>query len=136
MSVYSISGASQRAFKRRLKTQFRQCLRSRLCHHPSSKSERMLTPTTVGGLKQFLKCVMRWGLHHQSAGYVVSVSSKHTACNPSEYFTRTIIIPILDHLLSELDKRFSSYKKLLFKVYTWYHQCWYQKILQLCPVWR
>ena len=25
----------------------------------------MLTPTTVGGLKQSLKCVLRWGLHHQ-----------------------------------------------------------------------
>ena len=46
------------------------------------------------------------------------------ASNPSEYFRRTITVPILDHLLSELDKRFSLLKKLLFKVYTWYHQCW------------
>ena len=33
------------------------------------------------------------------------------ASNPSEYFRRTITVPILDHLLSELDKRFSSHKK-------------------------
>ena len=46
------------------------------------------------------------------------------ASNPSEYFRRTITVPILDHLLSELDKWFSSHKKpLLFKVYIWYHQC-------------
>ena len=34
------------------------------------------------------------------------------ASNPSEYFRRTITFPILDHLLSELDKRFI------------YYQCW------------
>ena len=33
------------------------------------------------------------------------------ASNPSEYFRRTITVPILNHLLSELDKRFSSHKK-------------------------
>ena len=31
------------------------------------------------------------------------------ASNPSEYFRRTITVPILNHLLSELDKRFSSH---------------------------
>ena len=36
------------------------------------------------------------------------------ASNPSEYFRRTITVPILDHLLSELDKRFSSHKKNCF----------------------
>ncbi len=41
------------------------------------------------------------------------------ASNPSEYFRRTITVPILNHLLSELDKRFSPHKKLFFKVYIW-----------------
>ena len=31
----------------------------------------MLTPSTVGGLKQSLKCVMRCGPHRQCPGYVV-----------------------------------------------------------------
>ena len=31
--------------------------------------------------------------------------------NPSEYFIRTITVPILELLLSEFDKRFSSHKK-------------------------
>ena len=48
-----------------------QYLISKRGHHSSSKSERMLTPTTVGGLKQSLKCVMRWELHNQCPGYVV-----------------------------------------------------------------
>ena len=37
------------------------------------------------------------------------------ASNPSEYFRRTIIVPILDHHLSGLDKRFSSHKKTAFQ---------------------
>ena len=37
------------------------------------------------------------------------------ASNPSEYFRRTITVPILDHLLSELDKRFSSHQKTPFQ---------------------
>ena len=37
------------------------------------------------------------------------------ACNPSEYFRRTVTVPILDHLLSELDKRFSSHQKTAFQ---------------------
>ena len=37
------------------------------------------------------------------------------ALNPSEYFRRTTIVPILDHLLSELDKRFSSHQKAAFQ---------------------
>ena len=37
------------------------------------------------------------------------------ASNPSEYFRRTITVPILDHLLSELDKRFSSHQKTAFQ---------------------
>ena len=87
----------------------------------------MLTPITVGGLKQSLKCVMRWGPHHQCPGYVVVSVTRASipASNPSEYFRRTIIVSSLDHLLSELDKAFSSHKKkLIFKVYTLYHQCW------------
>ena len=36
------------------------------------------------------------------------------ASNPSEYFRRTITVPMLDHLLSELDKRFSLHQN---------HQC-------------
>ena len=35
--------------------------------------------------------------------------------NPSEYFRRTITVPILDHLHSKLDKRFSSHKKKGFQ---------------------
>ena len=84
----------------------RQCLRSRLWHHPSSKSERMLTPTTVGGLKQSLKCVMRWGLHHQCPWYVVVNVTEQTYQHLIP-FGRTITILILDNLLSDLDKRFS-----------------------------
>ena len=53
----------------------------------------MLTPTTVGGLKQSLKCVMRWGLHHQCP--VVSVTEK-----------------AYQHLIP--DKRFSSHPKTAF----------------------
>ena len=72
----------------------------------------MLTPTTVGGLKQSLKCVMRWGLHHQCPGYVV-VSVTEQA------YQHLILLNTLeelshfhlDHLLSELDKQFSSHKK-------------------------
>ena len=37
------------------------------------------------------------------------------ASNPSEYFRRTITVPILDHLLAELDKRFSSHQKTAFQ---------------------
>ena len=37
------------------------------------------------------------------------------ASNPSEYFRTTITVPILDHLLSELDKQFSSHKKTAFQ---------------------
>ena len=37
------------------------------------------------------------------------------AYNPSEYFRRTVTAPILDHLLSELDKRFSSNQKTTFQ---------------------
>ena len=37
------------------------------------------------------------------------------ASNPSEYFRRTITVPILNHLLSELDKRFSPHKKNAFQ---------------------
>ena len=36
------------------------------------------------------------------------------ASNPSEYFRRTFTVPILDNLLSGLDKRFSSHKKNCF----------------------
>ena len=77
----------------------------------------MLTPTTAGGLKQSLKCVMRWGLHHQSAGYVVvSVTEQaYQHLNLSEYFRRTITVPIFYHLLSELDKQFSSHEKAAFQ---------------------
>ena len=38
------------------------------------------------------------------------------ACNPSEYFRRTVTVPILDHLLSELDSSLVNIKKLFFKV--------------------
>ena len=37
------------------------------------------------------------------------------ASNPPEYFRRTITVPILDHLLSELDKWFSSHQKIAFQ---------------------
>ena len=37
------------------------------------------------------------------------------ASNPSEYFRRTIAVPMLDHLRSELDKRFCSHKKTAFQ---------------------
>ena len=33
------------------------------------------------------------------------------ASNPSEYYRRIITVPILDHLLAELDRRFSSHQK-------------------------
>ena len=33
------------------------------------------------------------------------------ASNPSEYYRRTITVPILDHLLAELDRRFTSHQK-------------------------
>ncbi len=33
------------------------------------------------------------------------------ASNPSEYYKRTITVPILDHLLAELDRRFTSHHK-------------------------
>ena len=77
----------------------------------------MLTPTTVGGLKLSLKCVMRWALHHQCPGYVVVSGTEQAyqpASNPSEYFRRTITVLILDHLLSELDKQFSSHQNSAF----------------------
>ena len=72
----------------------------------------MLTLTTVGGLKQSLKCVMRWGLHHQCPGYaVVSVTEQAyqhlIPLNTLEELSHFH----LDHLLSELDKQFSSHKK-------------------------
>ena len=35
--------------------------------------------------------------------------------NSSEYIRRTITVPILDHLLSKLDKRFSSHQKTAFQ---------------------
>ena len=44
-----------------------------------NKSDRMLTPTTVSGLKQSVKYVMRWGLHHQCPGYVI-VNITEQAC--------------------------------------------------------
>ena len=34
------------------------------------------------------------------------------ASNPSEYYRRTITVPILDHLLAELARRFSSHQKI------------------------
>ena len=37
------------------------------------------------------------------------------ASNSSEYFRRTITVPILNHLLSEFDKRFSSHQKTAFQ---------------------
>ena len=37
------------------------------------------------------------------------------ASNPSIYFWRTKIVPFLDHLLSELDKRFSSHQNTAFQ---------------------
>ena len=75
----------------------------------------MLTPTTVGCLKLSLKCVMRWGLHHQCPGYVVvSVTEQAyqhlTPLNTLEELSHFH----LDHLLSELDKWFSSHKKPCF----------------------
>ena len=90
-----------------------------------SKSERMLTPTTVGGLKVSKMCneVGTTPPTPRTCGHQRHRASI-PASNPSEYFRRTITVPILDHLLSELDKRFSSHKKKLFKVYTWYHQYW------------
>ena len=36
-----------------------------------TSSSSKLAPITVGGLKQSLKCVMRWGLHYICTGYVV-----------------------------------------------------------------
>ena len=64
--------------------------------HPSSKSERMLTPTTVGGLKQSRKCVMRWGLHINAQDMWSHHRASIPASNLSEYFRRTITVPILD----------------------------------------
>ena len=37
------------------------------------------------------------------------------ASNPSEYYRRTITIPVLDHLLSEIDRRFSVHQKTALK---------------------
>ena len=38
------------------------------------------------------------------------LSASQPASNPSEYFRRTITVPILYHLLSELDTQFGSHK--------------------------
>ena len=75
----------------------------------------MLTPTTVGGLKQSLKCVMRWGLHHQCPGFVVVSVTEQAYQHLIPLNTLEITVPILDHLRSELDKRFSSHQKTAFQ---------------------
>lgn len=37
--------------------------------------------------------------------------SNHPASSPSEYYRRTISIPLLDHLISEIDTRFSKHQQ-------------------------
>ena len=128
ISVYSISGASQRAFNRRIKT-FRQCLRSRHWHHPSSKSERMLTPTTVGGLKQSLKCIMSWELYHQCPGNVVVCVTElaYQYLIPLNALVELSQFQFWTIFFLSLTSGLVHIKKLLFKVYTWYHQCWWRR---------
>ena len=84
----------------------------------------MLTPTIVGGLKQSLKYVMRWELLHQCPGHVVvSVTEQayqhliplNTLKELSQFqFWTTFFLSLTSSLV--------QIKKLLFKVYTWYHQ--------------
>ena len=56
------------------------------------------------------------------------------ASNPSEYYRRTITVPILDHLPAELDRRFTSHQKTAYKVTIWCHQFWEKRIFKLCPL--
>ena len=75
----------------------------------------MLTPTTVGGLKQSLKCneVGTTPSMHRICG-----RQRHRASIPAfnlSDFRRTNTVPILGHLLSELDIRFSSHQKTAFQ---------------------
>ena len=76
----------------------------------------MLTPTTVDGLKV---SKMRNEVETTPSMPRTCGRKRHRASipasNPSEYFRRTISVPILDHLLSKLDKRFSSYQKNCFQ---------------------
>ena len=73
--------------------------------------------TLTSSLKQVRENVdsyhSRWFETVSPSMYRICGRQHHRASIPSEYFRRTITVPILDHLLSELDKRFSSHKKKL-----------------------
>ena len=109
MSVYSTSGASQQAFKRRLKT-------------VQAVSE---ITTSTSSLKQVRENV---NSYHSRWFEAVSKMCNEVGTTPSmprmvvnvieqvyqHLILLNITVPIWDHLLSELDKRFSSHQKNCF----------------------
>ena len=118
MDVNSTSGALLLAFKRKPKTVSRQCLRSTPWHHPSSKWERESIDSYHG----------RWfETISEMCSEVGTTPSMPRVCgcqhhsastpppNPSAYYRRTIPIPILDHLLAELNRQFSSHQKTILQ---------------------
>ena len=74
----------------------------------------MLTSSTVGGLKQVSKMYTDVGTTPSMPRICGRHRASILASNPPEYYKRTTTVPILDHLLSELDKWFSSHKKNCF----------------------
>ena len=86
-------------------------LRGRDGSPPLKKPERILTPTLVGGLKLSLKCAVRWGLRICGRQFHRTTTP---ASNLSEYYKRTISVPVLDHL-ADPDRRFSSHQKTVFQ---------------------
>ena len=83
-----------------------------------------MTPTTVGGLKQSLKCVMRWGLHHQFPGYVViSVTEQaYQHLIPLNTLQELSQLQCWTIFFQSLTSGLVPIKRLLFTVYTWHHQ--------------
>ena len=86
----------------------------------------MLTPTTVGGLKQSLKCIMRWELYHQCPGNVVVCVTElaYQSLIPLNALVELSQFQFWTIFFLSLTSGLVHIKKLLFKVYTWYHQCW------------
>ena len=91
-----------------------------------AKPERMLTPTTVDGLKQSMKCVGKWGSYHLCPEYVVISITEPT-------HQHLILLNILEEIsqfpywttfLQNLTGSLVHTKKLHFKVFTWYQQYW------------
>ena len=114
MSVYSISGASKRAFKRlktvqavseiRTLTSSLNQVRENVDSYHSKWFETISKMCNVARTTPSMPRICGHQCHWANI----------PVFNPYEYFRRTITVPILDHPLSELDKQFSSHKKNCF----------------------